>query len=395
MKNGGYYITSKCNVTKCLLKTDSDAGTNTATDTGIGTKSHIWISPSLPVPLENCIMPQEDNLSCMINSFSDCNCSYTYDLLPECNKNNTVCDNKNSSCSFNYIKTEPLENGICTTEFEYPLITINDGNCSCIVERTEGDWEYTNERCDPDNPTTFLATKRSRIITITKPSTAYEGCSFRPLVNEVILETDRDKGFLNSNQEFQFRPNKSTFKTIQTETNIIFPDHPSCKCEGQETSLNTSYTDWSEWDQTCPSRTDYTKSNSDFTISRTRTRTYKKTKAELTNGTCYQSNNEYTVQTENNVLCPRDCSGNYSNVIAECKNISGLPIDCSRNTTGYIPGVRIKTFDIFKSDLNSGEECKKDIPEPCKKECPVNCVGYYQDIGDGTCIVNRLSLIHI
>ena len=389
MKNGGYYITGKCNVTKCLLNKDTDAGTSIGTDTGVGTKSHIWISPSLPVPLENCIMPQEDPLSCMINSFSNCNCTYTYDILPECNKNNTVCDNKNSSCSFNYTKTEPLENGICTTEFEYPLITINDGNCSCIVERTVGEWEYTNERCDPDNPTTFLATKRSRTITITKPEGGYEGCSFRPLENEIILETDRDKAFLNSNQEFQFRPEKSTFKTIQTETNIIFPDHPSCKCEGPDTSLNTSYTDWSEWNKTCPSRTDYTKSDSEFTISRTRTRTYNKTKAELMNGTCYQSNNEYTKQTEDNVLCPRDCSGNYSNVIAECKNTSGLSIDCSRNTTGYVPGVRIKTFDIFKSDLNSGEICEKDIPESCEKECPVNCVGYYEDIGNGTCIVNK------
>ena len=378
MNNGGYYTTSECNITKCLKDTD----------TGLGTKFHTWISPSLPVPLQNCIMPKEELLSCAFDKFSNCNCQYTYDIPKICNIKNTVCDNKNSSCSFDYTKILPLEDGICTTKFEYPKITTNDGNCNCIVDRTFGEWEYTNERCDPDNRSTLLASKRSRQIKITKPNESYEGCSFAPLKNEVILETDRDKAFLNSNEDFQFRPKVSTFNTVQTETNIIFPDSQKCKCEGSDTSLNTSYTEWGQWDKACPSRTDYTKSDRDFTISRTRTRAYK-TNTKLTNESCYQSNKIYTQQTEDNILCPRDCSGNYNNEYSECKNIFGLPIDCTINTTGYESGVKIKSFNIFKSDLNSGVECKRDIPQSCVQECPVDCVGNYIDAGEGTCVVDR------
>ena len=378
MNNGGYYITGDCNVTKCLKDTDI----------GLGSKSHKWISPSLPVPLKNCIMPKEELLSCAEYNFDNCNCKYTYTRPIICNKKNTVCDNKNSICSFDYTKILPLKDGICTKKFgEYPKITINDGNCNCIVERSFGDWEYRNERCDPSNRTTLLAYKRSRQIKITKIE-GYEGCSFNPLDNEVILDTDRDKGFINSNEKFQFRPEVLTFNTIQTEMDISFPDSQKCKCVGGDTSLNSSYTDWSEWDKTCPSRTDYTKLDNDFKISRTQTRTYK-TNTRLTNESCYQSNKIYTQQTEDNIECPRDCSGNYNNNFSECKNIFGLPIDCTRNTTGYEEGVKIKTFDIFKSHLYNGIKCENDIRDSCGIECDVDCVGNYIDAGNGICVVDR------
>jgi hypothetical protein len=73
---------------------------------------------------------------------------------------------------------------------------------SICIERTPEEWKNINEICDPLNNTTLI-TNRSRQISIIKTNGENE-CSFKPLTNETILETDTDKGFLNSNQKIQF-----------------------------------------------------------------------------------------------------------------------------------------------------------------------------------------------
>jgi len=174
-------------------------------------------------------MPMADYEECTLDNFSSCNCRYIPENTPPvCNEINTVCDNKNSTCVYNYTLMPQLEGGICIPPSEYPKITTNDGNCNCIVDRLLGEWQYTDPDCDNSNLTTFIAKNRSREITITKPFKGYKGCSFRRWNNEEIIDADKNKAFINSNQDFQFRSDNSTFKTIQTETNISFPNHRIC-----------------------------------------------------------------------------------------------------------------------------------------------------------------------
>jgi len=308
------------------------------------------------------------------------------------------------------------------------------------IERTPGEWKYINEMCDPSNNTTLI-TNKSRQILIKKINNDNE-CSFEPLVNETIFETDIDKGFLNSNQKIQFKPNVLRLNTVQTEK-INEPNHLKCKCDNPDLSENM-YTVWSNWDKTCPDPSDYNKSATDLSIFQTRTRRYKPNSDKLEGSACIFSE-------KIGIKCPRNCKGpdpslntsytewdetNWNktcpdpsnNILpesdykitrtrtrtynSEIKELYGgkcldtpatkeiVKIDCSRNCFGgdwnysvctaelckngnietreLIPGTRTKSWKGGTEAINGGKICAEMHPpelEDCSRKCNIDCEG--------------------
>ena len=255
----------------------------------------------------------------------------------------------------------------------------------CEINRLYREWEYINKRCDPSDNTTLLATKKSREIIINKINDN-NICSFEPLTNEVILDTSG--GFLNSNKQIEFRNNLKTLKTIQIENNIKEPNNILCKCDGPDTSLNASYSLWSNWNKTCPISTDTTKSDNEFIISRTRTRTYNKTRTELNNGKCFQSSDQFTKEVENNILCPRDCSDGWTNW-SDCSGNCGLDATLIQP---IISGKQVRKWTRISIPINGGMECldqnqnqKEPETRDCSKNCNVDCSGGFIEADWGAC----------
>ena len=255
---------------------------------------------------------------------------------------------------------------------------------SFCINRIFGEWEYINKRCgttDGKQRTTLFADKRSRQITNNKINDSND-CSFNPLANEVILETDTDKGFLNSNNKFEFRPNVFTFKTVQTENNISEVDNSNCKCDGPGTKDSDAYSVWSNWNKECPFPSDTTKPVTDFTISRTRTRTYKPKRKELNGGECYQTEEVYTKEKED-ILCPRDCSGGTWGEFGSCISKTGQVCKTpSTETQAIIDGEKTKVWipSTNGEAINNGKKCIIVFPpvsEPCDIKCDIDCKGHW------------------
>ena len=162
---------------------------------------------------------------------------------------------------------------------------------------------------------------------------------------------------------------------------------PPINCLGGDISSNESYSDWDRWviNGTCPSVNNYAANRNNFRINRTRSRTYKKTRSESNGGTCPGDDVKYTKQ-EEDILCPRDCSGNWgdwSSCNAVCPgnaaNNRGLSIV---NSSGE-RATQTRTYNINNEALYGGSLCNKENGttemKNCSRTCKVNCKGSYSD----------------
>ncbi|NDG33592.1 hypothetical protein EB118_26490, partial [bacterium] len=156
-------LTSDCqNVTKCDRTT------------GIGVKSQNYISTK---PLDNCVLPRTQTINCTVPNYSTCTCSYDISSNSTCDDNNTICEGGTSKCTLDYTKTPQITGGICPDPKNIHEI-IGDQRCNCIVERTYGNWDYSDERCN----STIYSTNRIRNITIKKIA-GLKGCTFIKRLN--------------------------------------------------------------------------------------------------------------------------------------------------------------------------------------------------------------------
>jgi hypothetical protein len=289
---------------------------------GKGEKSRNYITTD---PLANCIIPRTQKINCSIINYPYCSCSYDISSNENCNDNNTICEGGVSKCTLDYTKTPEITGGICPAPNNI-YKEIGDQRCFCTVERTFDNWKYDNEIC---NSKTYSA-NRSRIIKVTKTG-GLKGCTFLKQQNE-----DSENRFKNPNGNFQFSAENdnidASFNITQTQ-NINWPNNEQCICEG------TTWVDTT----TCPSRTDYNILESDFY------KVQKRTTAKTISGITCDSQN---------VLCPRDCSGNW-NDWSICNN----------------QGKRTRTFRILFDKFNNGTDCPSEQTE----DCPFDCVGEFDN----------------
>jgi len=308
---GSWGIESDCqNVTECNKTT------------GKGEKNQNYISSN---PLANCIMPRTLKVDCSIINYPACVCSYDISSNNTCNDNNTICEGGISKCTLNYIKTPEITGGICPDPNNIYNIQ-GDQRCNCTVERTFGNWNYIDERC---NSTTYSGI-RTRIVTVRKTG-GLKGCTFIKRQNE-----DSEDKFKHPNGNFQFSPDNdninATFNITETE-NINWPNNDKCICEG------TTWVDTT----VCPSRTNYNILYDNFY------KVQKKTTTKTIPGMTCESRQ---------VLCPRDCSGNWNDWTV-CNN----------------QGKKTRTFRTLFPLYNNGEIC----PSEETVNCPFNCVGSFDD----------------
>jgi hypothetical protein len=133
-------------------------------------------------------------------------------------------------------------------------------------------------------------------------------------------------------------------------------------CLGGPTTSDTSYTTWSnwgDWSNPCPNTNDYNAPDTSFNITQSRTRTYIKTKNQLNGGLCNQEEDIYTKDTRT-ILCPRDCSGNWSDWS-----------DCNANN------ISTRTYRIINPAINNGLACPSQLLE--SDNCNVDCSGNWSD----------------
>ncbi len=168
---GSWGIESDCqNVTECNKTT------------GKGEKSQNYISTD---PLANCVIPRTRKVDCSIINYPSCTCRYDISSNKNCNDNNTICIGNTSVCTLNYTKIDEIKGGVCPNPNNIFNI-LGDQRCKCTVERTFGNWNYINERC---NSTTYSA-DRSRKITVKKTG-GLKGCTFLKQKNPADLHWDR------------------------------------------------------------------------------------------------------------------------------------------------------------------------------------------------------------
>jgi hypothetical protein len=362
-KSSGYVPGATCdNITSCegLI--------------GVGKRIDKWSATSLN-SLPGCIMPADMIIPCRTaGNLSNCACSYDISSNSFCNETNTSCDGTGSTCEVSYTKKEPLPQpngapGICTEPIPKHY-NVKLDQCTCNVERIIGEWIYTNPRCDPKNRRTFLADKRSRQITI-KRLGGNKACSFNKLSdNETLFDTpeNKTKAILNPNGSWQFKfdNNGETFKTVETENDIIFKDNINCICEGTYSPM--SWTNWTN-NSNCPFPTNYTIGENAFNITQSRTgsRTFtiSNPNSLYSNYSCPQKEDINTKLNETrDFTCPRNCVGNWS-AFTEC-NIAcpDEPINGDDNLTWTktnkgLKTERISTFIIEngKTALGTGVAC--------------------------------------
>jgi len=192
---------------------------------------------------------------------------------------------------------------------------------------------------------------------------------------------------MNPNGSLQFGAtndfNGATFQTIETE-NVSFADNINCKCEGGATNLDASYTGWSAWDKVCPAVTDTTLPDSAFTITRTRARTYNKTKQELAGGVCPQATDNAFIKQTETVSCPRNCVGAWSGWSACNTACPGNAVDNNGTSTKTSSGgqaTQTSTYAISKTALGTGTVCSNQNGDTKSQNCntgvacTVNCTG--------------------
>jgi hypothetical protein len=308
-------------------------------------------------------MPADSKVSCRTaGKWPSCECTYDISSNTFCNENNTVCEGDSSVCTVNFTKNSELPGGICPAP-DNTYTKIYDQKCSCNISRNYGPWVFSVEKCGGTDNKTSIGTK-TRTITITKTG-GNKACKIRPENNEELLENTT--GVLNKGGYFQFKPEVDvvggTFQTVQKEIDYYNTDDNSCICEG------TTWVDVTS----CPSRTDYTKSDDKFykTQRKTTTKTIPGIKCD-----------------ERRLRCPRDCSGSFVNGV--CKDIYGLPISCTDNTSGTVQGTITNTFEVFKTRLDGednngstipGIACPSNYITSCNLKCDVDCVGTWRDMG--------------
>ena len=358
---------------------------------GIGERIDKW-SVSSYNTLPYCIMPPDSKVTCY-EAWPYCDCDYEISSNNYCNETNTVCEGNSSICTVDYTKRESLLGGVCTKP-EPKHFNVNLDKCSCTVTRIPGDWIYTKPSCDPSNPTTFIANKRSRPITITKTG-GNKACTFPKLNNnETILDTSENtvKGKINPSGTLQFGSTNdfigATFQTVETDNAISFPNDDKCKCQG-------TYGEWGDWENwtnnsACPNPTDYRASDSTFTITqnRIRKRTFNISNIDnlSTNYSCPEAAVSNTIETQKqNFTCPRDCSGNWT-IWGDCNT------GCPGNATLANKGISTKTIEggqatqtrTFlisknKTPLGTGSACSfthgQVQSQNCNTEtnCPIDC----------------------
>ena len=364
---------------------------------GIGQKENPWSANTLLV-LPNCAIPANKYVSCTENNFPACSCSYVYDQskYTDCKEKNIFCEDNTAVCTADYTKTNELPGGICPIPNNIFRNT-NEPLCACQVQRSYGDWLYTNPRCDPSSRTTFIADNKYRTVTITKIN-GYIGCSFDKLSNETIFDSSTNilNGKLNNNNnKFQFGSTNdfigATFQTLQTENNINLPDNIQCKCQG----VYNEWSNWSNWnnDTTCPIPTDYNIDDAAFNITQTRTRNrtfnISNTNSLFSNYSCSEEADVYTKQIETqNYTCPRHCSSSWSNWTVcntACPGNAPTNNGTSTQTSTGTQSTQTATYTIHKTHLGIGTTCTNingDTKiQSCYTEvpCPLDCSWNFSD----------------
>ena len=191
--------------------------------TGIGNKTRTFTINEYPLKGgKSC--PTTESLNCTVPNYPACTCSY--DIL-----NNTNCNYDNTECKYvtnEYTYpvsictpkkvTEELPGGICPPPDILQII--EDQRCNCNIEKTFGNWNYTDERCIFD---TYNAT-RSREITVKKIG-GLKRCLFPKKYNEYSISGR------TINNKFQFNSDNdkigTTFNIIEIE-NINWPNNYRC-----------------------------------------------------------------------------------------------------------------------------------------------------------------------
>ncbi|NDC96380.1 hypothetical protein EB077_13825, partial [bacterium] len=215
--------------------------------------------------------------------------------------------------------------------------------CNCTVEKTLGNWNYTDERC---NYTTYLA-NRSRIVRIRKTG-GLKGCTFPKKENETII--DNNKGIFMDNK-FQFHVdndnNNATFDIIETG-DIILPYDSRCpiNCAG-------SWGAWGACNAVCI--------NNNSSANGSRTRTYSITTPSDNGGKACPNP---TTETE---TCTKDCSVNCIGLWENWSNCNAVCI----NNNSSASGNRTRTFTITTPSANGGIACPTTETKTCTKDCSV------------------------
>jgi len=369
---------------------------------GIGERIDKWSATSYNV-LPGCITPADIKVKCSTaGEWPNCNCKYSVQDESFCNETNTVCKGIGTECTVDYTFRESLKQqnnapGICTDQLRNKYYNLNLHKCRCTVKRDVGNWIYTNPTC---NGTTFIATRRSRPITITKTG-GNKACVFPKLSNnEKILDTveNNAKGQLYIEQltnieSLQFAAENdlkdSTFQTVETENNISLPDNINCKCQGEY----EEWKGWSNWtdDSICPAATNYSIGDSAFNItqSRTNNRTFKISNSEslLNNYSCPEAAVAHTQLRETrNHICTRNCLGDWSGWTTcntGCPGNAGNNKGTSTKNSSGGQATTTSTYVISKPALGTimGTACSNNNgateSQPCDTPvpCTINCTG--------------------
>ena len=297
--------------------------------------------------LPNCVAPEDQPVSCYIENYDRCICSYDISSNTTCDDKNAkiTCEGGSSTCTLNYSITNALPGGVCPApDHNKIFFTKPDQRCECLFTTLDNNiWDYSqgNGRCLIDS-TTLLAENRSRRRTIRKTG-GLSACTIPRStfgINQCIVDTNTNKCIDTSgnnhkaiylNDKFQFSPNNdiigSTFDIIETENNIVRYDDNLCKCEV------------TNWAPLCPDPNDTTLLDSDFNI--------------IQKGSCLGIKRTRTIQ------CPRNCSGTL--------NVG----DCDKDK-----GTRTNRFIINKDKLGNGDACPAEYTELCD----VDCEGEWEDI---------------
>ena len=314
--------------------------------------------------LPNCVAPEDQPVSCYIENYDKCICSYDISSNTTCNENNAkiTCEGGSSTCTLNYTKRDALPGGVCPApDHNKIFFTKPDQRCNCLFDISDNNkWDYSQGNCLIDS-TNLVANNRSRRRTIRKTG-GLSACTIPRStfgINQCIVDTNTNKcidtiGNIDTsgnmiikdsrhkaiylNDKFQFSPNNdiigATFDIIETENNIVRYDDNLCKCEV------------TNWAPLCPDPNDTTLLDSDFNI--------------IQKGSCLGIKRTRTIQ------CPRNCSGTL--------NVG----DCDKDK-----GTRTNRFIINKDKLGNGDACPPEYTELCD----VDCEGEWKDIG--TCNIDR------
>ena len=369
---------------------------------GIGERIDKWSATSFNV-LPGCITPADIKVKCSTaGEWPNCNCKYTVQNESFCNETNTVCKGLGSECTVGHTLRESLPQpnnapGICTDQLRNKYYNVNLDKCRCTVSRNIGNWIYTRPSC---NGSTFIATSRSRPITITKTG-GNKACIFPKLSNnEKILDTveNNAKGNLyveplTNIEVLQFAATNdlkdSTFETVEIENGISLPDNVNCKCQGK-------YEDWLGWtnwtdDSICPNATNYNIADSAFNItqsrSNNRTFTISNSDSLFTNYSCPEAEVARTKQIETrNYTCTRNCLGDWdgwTSCNAACPGNALTNGGISTKKSSGENATQTSTYVISKPALGTimGIACSYNNGEiktqTCNTgvACTINCTG--------------------